>query len=286
MAYSVTFAGLTAPVMSQLDTVFTQTGNLGIIPGVVTGTNDLTFTPTAGRTPNITAYFDGLQIAAVVVTTNTGPMTARVAALAALNVYKDSPAGPVALTGGEAISTCMIGLRYNSALNAGAGGWHIISNTGYAGGTINNANIIMTGTSSIAAPNANINTLTASIATAASLTATLSTLVSLNVASLASITKLLVGASASSITRILSAAGTLAFTVVPANSTQQQNIAVPGAQVNDVVQVGPPASVTTGTHFTGYVPAAGTVGVICANPTAASLVPVAGIYRVAVTGFT
>lgn len=253
MAFSVTFAAFTAPVMSQLDGVFTQVGNLGIIPGAVTGTNDLVFTPTAGRTPVITAYFDGMQIAAVAVATNAAAMTARVNALGVLNVYKDSPSGPVVCSGGEVINTNMFALRYNSALNAGAGGWHLIANTGYSGGTISGAVVI------------NNN---------------------LSVASLASVTKLMVGASASSISRIISAAATLAFTVIPANTTQQQTLAVAGAQVNDPVSVGTPASVTTGTHFFGYVMAAGTVAVVGVNPTAASLVPVAGLYRVAVTGFT
>lgn len=253
MAYSVTFAAATSPVMSQLDTVFTQVGNLGIIPCAITGTDALVLTPTAGRTPTITAYFQGLQVAGTVVATNTTTMTARVGALAILNVYKDSPSGPVACSGGEAIIGCAIALRYNSALNGGAGGWHLISNTGYSGGTISGAVVI------------NNN---------------------LSVASLASVTKLMIGATASSISRILSASGTLTYTVVPANTTQQQTLACAGAQVNDVVQVGPPASVVTGTHFMGYVMAAGTIAVVAVNPTAASLTPLTGIYRVAVTGFT
>lgn len=253
MAYTVTFAAQTSPTMQSLDAVFTQVGNLGIIPCAVTGTNALTLTPTAGATPTIAAYFDGLQVAGVVVTTNSTGLTARVGALAALIAYKDSPGGPVACSGGELIALNAFSLRYDSALDSGTGGWHLTSNTGYAGGTISGAVFIA-------------NNLT--------------------VASLASVTKLLVGTSASSVTRLLSRSATLSFTVIPANTTQEQTMAVAGAQVNDVVQVGAPASVTTGTHFFGYVPAAGTVAVVGVNPTAASLVPVAGIYRVAVTGFT
>lgn len=253
MAYTVTFAAQTSPTMQSLDAVFTQVGNLGIIPCGVSGTNALTLTPVAGRTPSIAAYFDGLQVAGVVAVTNTNAVTAAVGSLAASNVYKDAPGGPVVLSGGELIALNAFSLRYDSALNSGAGGWHLYSNTGYAGGTISGAVVI------------NNN---------------------LSVASLASVTKLMVGASAASISRVLSASGTLAFTVIPANTTQQQTLAVPGAQINDAVQVGPPASVTTGTHFMGYVLAAGTVAVVGVNPTAASLVPVAGIYRVAVTGFT
>lgn len=277
MAYSVTFAGLTAPVMTQLDTVFNQVGNLGVIPCAVTGTNALTMTPTAGRTPPISAYFDNMQVAGIVVTTNTTALTARVGALAALNVYKDSPSGPVVCSGGELIAQCAFTLRYDAALNTGAGGWHLYANTGYAGGTISGAVYI----------NNNLTVASlASISGSMNVAGPAAFADSLSVGSLASITQLMVGASASSISRILSASGTLAFTVIPANTTQQRTLAVPGAAVNDVVSVGPPASVTTGTHFMGYVLAAGTVAVVGVNPTAASLVPVAGIYRVAVTGFT
>lgn len=253
MAFSVTFAALTAPVMSQLDTVFTQAGQLGVIPCAVAGTNDIVLTPTAGKTPVLSAYANYLRFSGVVVISNSGAVTARIGALAILNVYKDSPSGPVVCTGGELIAGCMFTLVYDLALNSGAGGFHLVTTTAYAGGTISGAVYIN-------------NNLT--------------------VTSLASVTMLMVGASASSITRILSAAATLAFTVIPANTTQRLTLAVPGAQVNDPVSVGPPASVTVGTFFTGFVLAAGTVAVVGANPTAASLVPVAGLYRVAVTGFT
>ena len=261
MAYSVTFAGLTTPVMSQLDTVFTQAGNLGIIPCAVSGTDVLVLTPTASRTPTITAYFDGLQVAGTAVATNTTTMTARVGALTAPPVYKDSPAGPVACAGGEVINLCAFSLRYNSALNGGAGGWHLTSNTGYAGGTIASQNVVLTGTGSLSAP-------------------------FVNATSLASVTRLLVGATAASITRILAASGTITFTVVPANTNQLQTLACTGAQINDVVQVGPPASVVAGTSFMGHVLAAGTLGITAINSTAASLTPTVGIYRCAVTGFT
>lgn len=239
--------------MSQLDTVFTQVGNLGVIPCAVSGTNALVLTPTAGKTPVISAYANYMQFSGVIGTTNTTTMTARVGALAILNVYKDSPSGPALCSGNEAIAGCLATFIYDLALNSGAGGFHLISTNAYNSGTLTSALTI------------NNN---------------------LSVASLASVTKLMIGASAASITRLLSVASTLAFTVIPANTTQQLTIAVPGAQINDSVAVGPPASVTTGTLFTGYVMAAGTVAVVGVNPTAASLVPVAGIYRATVTGFT
>lgn len=263
MAYSITFAGLTAPVMSYLDINFTQVGNLGIIPCAVTGTDALVLTPVAGRTPTITAYFDGLQVAGTAVATNTTAMTARVGALAVLSIYKDSPSGPVACSGGEVINTCAFSLRYNSALNSGAGGWHLCSNTAYAGGTLAGRNLIL------------VDSVSGSVTTTATLAAPYGSLTSLKV-----------GASAAAVTRVLSTLATITFTVVPANTNQLQTLACPGAQVNDAVQVGPPASVVAGTSFQGHVLAAGTLGITAINSTAASLTPTVGLYRLVVTGFT
>lgn len=254
MALPNTFAAQTTPVMASLDENFTAVGNMGIYPCTVSGTDDLVLTQIAAKSPTLTAYAAGMRFAGVAVSTNTVGVTARVGSLAILNVYKDSPAGPVTLVAKDLFIGNAFTLLYDSALNSGAGGFHFIGTTFTGGGGTINGPVVM------------LNTL--------------------SVASLASVTKLMVGASAASISRILSAAGTLTYTVVPANTTQQQTLAVPGAQINDVVSVGPPASVVTGTHFMGYVLAAGTVAVVAINPTAASLTPLGGIYRVAVTGFT
>lgn len=253
MALPTTFAAATQATGAQLDNNFNAVGKLGTIPCGVSGTNSLTLTPTAGIAPTISAYANYLQFSGVVATTNSAAVTAQIGSLAVLNVYKDSPSGPVVCTGGELIAGCMFTLRYDSTLNASAGGFHLTSTTGYSGGTISGP--------------VYINNM-------------------LTVASLASVTTFRVGASSASISRLLSASGTLTYTVVPANTNQMQTLAVPGAQVNDVVQVGPPASVVAGTSFMGHVLAAGTIGVTAINGTAASLTPTGGIYRVAVTGFT
>lgn len=252
MAFPRTFAAMTQPVMSYLDENFAAAGNLGVIPCAVSGTNSLTLTPIAGITPTVAAYADYLQFSGIVAVTNTNATQARIGALALLNVYKDSPSGPVALSGGELIAGNAFTLRYDSALNTGAGGWHLIANTAYSGGTISGSVFI------------NNN---------------------LNVASLASVLMFRVGATAATIARVLTVSGTLTYTVVPANTNQMQTLACPGAQVNDVVQVGAPASVVAGTSFFGHVLAAGTLGITAVNSTAASLTPLTGIYRAAVTGF-
>lgn len=297
MALPVTFAGLTAATGSQLDQNFAALGALTPVPCTVAGTNALVLTPNA-NTPSVAAYANYMQFSGVVATTNSGATTARVGALAILNVYKDSASGPIALAGGELIGGNAFTLIYDSTLNAGSGGFHLVSSTAgvgvylpTTGGTVTGALVgsslgsLMFPLASITA--ASIATLTAPLilsgsAGSASLSsATIANLLSAN----ASLTSLRIGASAATIARILSAQATVTFTVVPANTNQLQTIAVPGALVNDVVQVGPPASVVAGTSFMGHVLASGTVGITAINSTTASLTPTGGLYRVAVTGF-
>ena len=61
--------------------------------------------------------------------TNTGPVTATVGSVGFLNVYKDTPGGPALLTGGEIVALNAFSLRYDPALNTGAGGFHLTSST-------------------------------------------------------------------------------------------------------------------------------------------------------------
>ena len=131
---------------------------------------------------------------------------------------------------------------YNSALNSGAGGFHIYASTDFAGGTIS--------------------------------------------ASLASVTNLLVGASAATVGRIVSGLGTLTFTVTPANQTQDQNIVVTGAQIRDVVAIGLGTSVPAGAGFTGFCSTIGTVTVRMLNPTAASIAAATMTVRAMAMGLT
>lgn len=127
MSLPVTFGPLSAATMAQLDQNFAAVGALGVIPCTVSGTNTLTFTP-AANTPTISAYADFLRITGVITVSNSGAVTARVGALASLNVYVDTLTGPVALSAASTlIANNAVTLSYDSALNGGAGGWHLVS---------------------------------------------------------------------------------------------------------------------------------------------------------------
>lgn len=126
MALPTQFTGNTSPTGEQLDADLAALGALTPIPCSVSGTNDLTLTALA-NVPTIPAYSNYMQFTGVVAITNTAAMTANVASLGQLNIYKDTYLGPVALTGGEAVAGTKLILMYDKALNGGAGGFHLIS---------------------------------------------------------------------------------------------------------------------------------------------------------------
>ena len=143
MAYTITqFANNTAPALPDLDNNFNAAFLLTPVPCTIAGTNTLVFTQNAAgqaASGTIAAYANGLQVCGIVAVTNTGAVTARLGALAAINVYKDTAAGPVALTGNEMVALNSVTLRYDSSLNTNAGGWHLISNTEITGNTVSPA---------------------------------------------------------------------------------------------------------------------------------------------------
>lgn len=143
MTYTITqFANDTTPGLPELDQNFNAFAVLTPIPCSVSGTNALAMTQNAAgqaASGTIAAYENGLQICGVAAQTNSGAVTARLGALPILNVYKDSIAGPIALSGNEIIQACAFTLRYDAALNTNAGGWHLIANITNSGNTISPA---------------------------------------------------------------------------------------------------------------------------------------------------
>jgi hypothetical protein len=137
MAYSLTtFQNSAGPdSLAALDNNIATVSGAAPISCSIAGTNALTLTPNAaGLVPSstLTAYTNGQVFSGIAASTNTGPVTATVGAIGVLNVYKDTSAGPVALVGGsnpEIVALTAISLRYDSTLNSGAGGFHLISNT-------------------------------------------------------------------------------------------------------------------------------------------------------------
>lgn len=133
------FGSDTTPALPDLDQNFQAFGVLAPIPCSVAGTNALVFTqngPNQASSVELAAYENYVAICGIAASTNTGAVTAQVGTLAVLNVYKDTIAGPAALTGGEIVSGNAFTLTYDSALNTGGGGWHLVSTTANAGATI------------------------------------------------------------------------------------------------------------------------------------------------------
>lgn len=126
MALPVTFGTETAATGGQLDQNFSAVGVLTTIPCVVSGTNALTLAPQT-NTPTISAYANYLRVSGIAVATSTGTMTAQVAALPILPVYIDTPSGPVAAGSGNLVAGNEFELVFDSALNSGSGGFHLIT---------------------------------------------------------------------------------------------------------------------------------------------------------------
>lgn len=116
----ITFDGQTTPQMSELDTQFGYLGAIAPIPCSVAGSNTLTLTP-ATNTPPVTAYANLQSFWGIAANVNSGAVTAQVGGLAPLSVFKDTSAGPVALTGNEIKNANLIILTYDTFIN----GFHL-----------------------------------------------------------------------------------------------------------------------------------------------------------------
>lgn len=236
MALPYQFANATTATGAQLDADLQAAAVLGVLPCTVAGTNTLTLT-LAVNTPTISAYANYLRFSGVAAASNTSTVTAQIGSLTALPVYKDSPSGPIALSGGEIIAGNAFTLVYDSALNSGNGGFHLVATTAVNGTAIN------------------------------------ASLIRVN--------------SGASLVRMLGigSLATLAFTVVPANSTQDVTVSFTGVALNDSVMVGMPSNVSAGLNFTGFVPAGNSVIVRAINVTSTTITPPTNPYALYVLGF-
>lgn len=330
MTASITlFANLVNATFPELDGNFASYTPLTVIPCVVSGTNALTLAPFSGSsaaTPAIPAYQNYMQFSGVFASNGAAPLTASVGSLPFLNVYIDSPSGPQATTGSEAIQNNAFTLLYDSTLNSGAGGWHIYTGTGtFTGGTLasplvgttitaNNllsaptlasigGTLLVGGPASLTSLNLTgpFRGVSASLSGPATLTSLnvtgpasfasssvtgISAAATLTAGSLASVTKLLVGASSSSLTRIITGTGTLAFSITPANATQDQTFALAGALEADSISLGFPVSPPTGAGFTGFMAAAGTVKLRLVNPSTVTIGAATITVNATALGFT
>lgn len=154
MSYSITqFQNSPGPdQLSALDNNFSTLSAADTISCAIAGTNTLTLTQNAaGLVPSSTlsAYTNYMLFTGIASATNTGAVTATVGSIGALNVYKDTPSGPALLTGNEIVVTNAISLRYDSALNSGAGGFHLTSSTANTSVAISPSSVQIAGNSTL-----------------------------------------------------------------------------------------------------------------------------------------
>jgi hypothetical protein len=255
MAYSITqFETNLSNSLVALDNNFTTFGALVPIPCGISGTNTLTLTQNAVGlvpTPTIQGYSTGMLFTGIAAGNNTGPVQASVGSAGVLNVYKDSPAGPVLLTGSpaEIVSGNAISLLYDAALNSGAGGFHLIASTA---GTIIVAAQVTTPLLTIG--NATLTNLSSGNSPTLTFSAT-------------------PGWSSNDVT----------FSVTAALAS-----ALPA--VGDFVQVNPPSLGANGVDFRGFITGVGSISSVASaatinirliNGASASLASNSGVYRYA-----
>lgn len=124
MALPTVFANLSAgnQPIALLDTTLNALGAMGVQACTATGTNIITLTPAANQT-TVAAYANYLLFGFVAANSTGGAVTLLVGALAALPVYRidGTQAGSGDITAGVYYI-----VAYNSALNAGGGGFALV----------------------------------------------------------------------------------------------------------------------------------------------------------------
>lgn len=248
MTLPVTFASLTGPELVFLDQNFAALGALTPIPCSVTGTDNLVLTP-AADTPTISAYANYQPFTCVVANTNTTTMTARVGALAVLNVYKDTSSGPAAVASGNVVVANLLTLTYDSALNSGSGGFHAAVSEVVAGSYLPLSGGTLTG---------------ALVGTTASFSA------------------LNLGGSSTALTGMLSTTSSIVLPSMPPQTSGLSSVVLTGASIGDVALVGVPAVAASisGLSFNAYVADTGVVAVKATNATGSTVAPGGGVFTI------
>lgn len=263
----VTFGNKTQATGAQLDQNFTDLGALTPIPCTVGGTNTITLTPFTTDTPSVPSYQNYRQFTAVAAATNTGAATGKVGSLATLSIYKPSPSGPVSLVGGEIVAGVAFTLLYDSALNTGAGGFHLMESGAvtFAGGSISGP---IVGTGSLA-------TITYPVAVFPLITGN----------TLASVGRLSINGGPT-ISRILYTTASVSFAAMLPQTGSTANINLAGASVGDIVNISFFSAPSIGVKFSGYVPGTGSITLQAFNGTSGTVTPGGATYGAQAIGYS
>jgi hypothetical protein len=254
-----TFAALTTPTLPELDGNFTLLSYLINIPCTVSGTNTLTLTSQAGAA-TYTQYQAGMRLQGVATATNSGAVNAQLGTLPLVPVYKDSPAGPVVLSGAEIVNLTAFALLYDPALNSGGGGWHLQNSAGgLSGSSLASLNVGLLGAGSLSA-----GTFALAQVAFGSLSATIGSIGTL-VSSLATLGSLAMGAGAP-LLRLNSTLTSAVFTTLTPGVAQFATLPWAGVQPFDNILLGWSLAPVSSIVFTPYAPAAGSVILAAFNP--------------------
>jgi hypothetical protein len=275
MAVWTTFAALTNPTLPELDANFNILSGLTSIPCTVAGTNTLTLTNIA-NSGSIAAYANYMRFSGIAANNNTGATTAKFGSLAALSVYKDTPAGPVALAGNEIVVNNEFTLIYDLALNGGVGGFHLkTGGSELVGQTITTGNLVVTGQGSLASL-----VVTGPVS-----------LASLSVSSLVfenqvSIVDLFIGGG-QKITRMNTGSISITSIALANAAASVYTVTVTGASVNDACLLGPPAQVSvTNFALTANATVANSILLTVRNISGATSTIAPGIWNIVTVGST
>ena len=248
------FASVSNATGQNLDDDFNALGAITPIPVSVSGTNSLQLTPLI-NTPTISTYVTYQPFVGQVAGTNTAPVNAAVGSLPFKPVFKDSPSGPVLLTGGEMVASNMFSLLYDPELDSLQGGFHLIIGQFLVGNYLLLSGGTLTGL--LTAPNITVTTLTTTGQLKVAAGQTLVRMVSALVATQANI---------------------------PANSTVDQAVTLPGVAIGDAVIINPP-TLPAGVMVNASANGSNSVVIRWANVLGSQVNTATGNYRLTALGF-
>lgn len=111
---------------SDLDVNFNAVAAMAITQSAASGTNGITLTPAANQPP-VSAYANYQQFSFLPAAIPTGSVSLQVGALASLPLYYTD--GKTQASIGAFTTVQLVVIAYNSALNSGSGGFHIVNVT-------------------------------------------------------------------------------------------------------------------------------------------------------------